>query len=476
MTDRQDLQPIAPRDLAADTTIFTTYLSSLGLPTDNVIASTEERDLVASNLPVFLRTLGEDQLRDARYLSKFVGATAIGLFDAALNYVWNEVVLHLRRKATIYGIDLFFDAAVGNASRQHYKDASDLDGLKDSVLLDTCRKLELLSDIVYRKVDFILTMRNEVAASHPNVSSIGAFELMGWLQTCVKDVLNDSPSESAIRIRSIIGNLKSATAVFDADTVKRFDSEVRHLSPAHVHNLLVTLFGAYVDPHSDQIARKNIAQLSPSIWECAEERVRYRIGATIDGYRTNLDENRLKRGLEFLKLVSGLEYESLPARTLALDLLATRLREAHAGWDNFYNEPPIMQEVLGYCKKSTDIPSAIMPSLVETVLSCRIGRGVTYRGGVSPAGAPMYDAFLGMLDDNGIIHVIKAIFEPSINSKLQSPICQQHLGAVLGILRPIAISERLQQVISFLLSDVPNAYRANRSPEFLDLTRPIFLW
>lgn len=476
MTEANQLRPIVPRDLTAETNTFTNYLSQLGLPTDNVIASTDERDLVSTNLPAFLKTLTPDQLREARYLSKFVGATAIGLFDAALNYVWNEVVLNLRRKVVIYGIDLFFDAAVGGAARAHYKDESDLDGLKDSVLLNTCRKLELLSDIVFRKVDHILTMRNEVAASHPNVASIGGFELMGWLQTCVKDVLQDTPSESAIQIRSIVGNLKNATAVLDTDKVNRFNTEVRNLSLPHVNNLLINIYGIYVDPSSDQVLRKNIALLCPSIWECAEDRVRYRIGVMIDGYRTNLHDDKLKLGIEFLKNVDGLAYEALPARTVALDLLNDRLRDAHSGLNNFYHEPPFMQEILGYCKKSTDIPVQIMPSLVKTVVTCRIGRGLSYKRGVSPAACPMYDEFLGKLDDKGVIHAINALFEPEVNSKLQNTICQEHLGAVLQVLRRIAISERLQQSIDFLLSDIPNAYRANRNKDFRDLTRPIINW
>lgn len=336
MGEADEIKPIERRELTADTNIFKAYLAQLGLPADNVIANTEERDLVARNFPEFLRTIPAEQLREARYLSKFAGASAIGLFDAALNYVWNEVVLNLRKKAVVYGLDLFFDAAVGGAARANYKDESDLAGLKDSVLLNTCRKLELLSDIVYRKVDHILTMRNEVAASHPNVESIGGFELMGWLQTCVKDVLQDSPSNSAIKISSIIANLKSATTVLDADSVRRFDVEVRNLSPPHVHNLLVTLFGMYVEPSSDQVLRKNIAQLSPSVWGCAEDRVRYRIGVMIDGYRTNFHDDKRTRGVEFLRNVGGLEYESLPARTVVLDLLTNRLRDAHVGWDNFY--------------------------------------------------------------------------------------------------------------------------------------------
>src|SRR5690349_13013594 len=156
-----------PTDLAADTAVFSRYLQDFGLPIDNVIASTEERRVVSGNLPHFLESMPPEEKRSARYLSKFVGATAIGLFDAALNYIWNEVVLNIRKKAIVYGLDLFYDAAVGAKNRESYNDESDLEGLKDSVLLDTCRKLELISDVVYRKLDHILTMRNEVAASHP---------------------------------------------------------------------------------------------------------------------------------------------------------------------------------------------------------------------------------------------------------------------------------------------------------------------
>ncbi len=106
------------KDLAADTAVFASYLQQFGLPTDNIIASTEERAVVAANLPGLVSTLSLEERKDARYLSKFIGATAIGLFDAALNYIWNEVVLNLRKKTVIYGIDLFYDAAVGGNNRR----------------------------------------------------------------------------------------------------------------------------------------------------------------------------------------------------------------------------------------------------------------------------------------------------------------------------------------------------------------------
>ncbi|EJL0364044.1 hypothetical protein NL254_004286, partial [Shigella boydii] len=71
--------------LSTDTTKFEGYLSYLGLPTENIIASLPERQIIEKNLPTFIDSLPAEVKRDARYLSKFVAGAAIGLFDASLN-------------------------------------------------------------------------------------------------------------------------------------------------------------------------------------------------------------------------------------------------------------------------------------------------------------------------------------------------------------------------------------------------------
>jgi hypothetical protein len=474
--NENSIQPVNSSDLAAETSVFVAYLQQFSLPTDNIIASTEEREIIASNLPSFLSNLSTESKKDARYLSKFVGATAIGLFDAALNYVWNEVVLNLRKKASIYGIDLFFDASVGGRNRESYKDEKDLAGLKDNVLLDTCRKLELISDVVYRKLDYILTMRNEVAASHPNVESIGGFELLGWLQTCIKDVLQDQPSESAIKIRALVDNLKSKTDAIDAMTLDRVATELKNLSLSHVHNLLITIFGIFVAPTSEQVLRKNISQIAPLVWQYSSDQVKYKIGTQIEGYRTNLHDDKRDRGVEFLTIVGGRMYESLPARVITLVNLAEQLESTHEAWDNFYHEPSVMKEIIQYCKSSTDIPREVLPKLVKIVVRCRLGRGLTYENGVSPGAMPLYDQFFKILDDDGVAHCINALFQTEINPKLQNPICQIHLKTILQNLKSIVISERLRDSIDILLKDISKAYTANKERDFRELTAPFIQW
>jgi hypothetical protein len=319
-------------------------------------------------------------------------------------------------------------------------------------------------------------MRNEVAASHPNVMSIGGYELLGWLQTCVKDVLQDRPSESAIRTRSFIDNLKGNAAVIDDPTVTRFTGELKNLSPAHVSNMLVTLFGIYVAPDSSQVLKKNISKIAPFIWEHASDRAKYSIGSTIDGYRTNLHQDKLAVGSEFLELVDGKRFESLPAKIIALENLSDQLNDAHNGWDNFYNEPPFAEGILVYFKTSVDIPKECLTKLVRVFLRCRLGRGLSFREGVSPVGRPLYDRFFSLLNDDGIVEVIIALYTPHINVKLGNQICVRHLTAVLTQLRTIAISERLKAAIDFLLADPSNAHRANANPDFRELTKTHISW
>ena len=91
---------------------------------------------------------------------------------------------------------------------------------------------------------------------------------------------------------------------------------------SHVHNLLITIFGIFVAPTSEQVLRKNISQIAPLVWQYISDQVKYKIGTYIEGYRTNLHDDKLIRGIEFLTIVGGRMYESLPARVITLANLA----------------------------------------------------------------------------------------------------------------------------------------------------------
>ena len=135
-----------------------------------------------------------------------------------------------------------------------------------------------------------------------------------------------------------------------------------------------------------------------------------------------------------------------------------------------------MREILRYCKKASDIPKEILPKIVKVVIKCRLGRGLSYCEGVSPAGKQLYEAFLGLLDDTGITYSIIALLSSDIRSKLQNKICQKHLISILNILRNVAVSERIIEAIDFMLQDVENAWQAKHKKEFREITKTFIKW
>jgi hypothetical protein len=462
--------------LIPDTTKFEQYLEYLGLPADNIIADIKERGVIENNLPAFIESLDDETRKNARYLSKFVAGAAIGLFDASLNYVWNEVVINLRKKAVMYGLEMFFDAAVGGTKRELYNTEEDLSGLKDNTLINTCRKLELVSEIVYTKLNHILTMRNDIGASHPNVYSINAFELLGWLQTCVKDVLNDKPSESAIQIKSFIDNLKKTTTVLDPSTVKSMEAPLNDLSLTNTDNLLTSVFGIYVSDKTDNIVRKNISLIAPSIWSKSSEDIRYKLGVLLDGYKNNLHEEKHKLGMEFFHQCGGNKYQSLETRIIALDEHADNLLEARYSWDNFYNEPPHMMKILSYFHNENDIPHERRGKIIKNILICRIGKGISYCDGVSPSGKVLYDRFFGMLGDDNIIYTLLAMHSNEVRVQLDNKICQRHMVAVLTLLSANARSERIVEILGYLIKNFNRLDKIHLDKTYKDLTKNHITW
>ena len=66
------------------------YLDYLRLPSNNLFAPISERSKVFKNVEDVFTNIDAQNLPKSLYLSKFIAAVASGLFDAALNYLWDE--------------------------------------------------------------------------------------------------------------------------------------------------------------------------------------------------------------------------------------------------------------------------------------------------------------------------------------------------------------------------------------------------
>ena len=87
-------------------------LNALGLPTQDILSSVDERKIAISNLPYIIEKMNTSNLSDAYYLSKFFVAVSTGLFDAALNYLWDETIKQLRIRILNGDIKYFYDVVI----------------------------------------------------------------------------------------------------------------------------------------------------------------------------------------------------------------------------------------------------------------------------------------------------------------------------------------------------------------------------
>lgn len=472
-----DIIPKTPMQLVdPQAQIIVDFLKGIGLPHDNIIAAQDQRAIIGQNLPGYIQSLPPQVKQGARYLSKFVVGAGIGLFDYSLNAIWNEVVLDLHKKAIAYGIDIFYDAAIGGKAREFYQSEDDLRSVKDAVLLDTCRKLELISDTTHKKLKHILDMRNDIGISHPTNYTINAFELLGWLQTCIQDVLNDRPTEAALQVQAFIQNLRTYTQPLDPANVASIASKIGALASHHCGNVLRTMFGIYVAPDTDPQVRKNISLLAVSVWKASSDDTRYRLGLTLEGYNTNLYQEKYQLGEQFFQSVGGNAFRSNSERAIIVDGLLDLLLEKHQGWDNFHHEAPVADSISSYVNGQQDILPNFATKFVKVILMCRIGRGLSYCNGVSPRGKTYYDRLIALLGDQLAPTALATLTQYELQAKLEREIARQQACLALTVLKSGVVNQRLLECIDFLLVNLPVNGKSVLDARFKALSAGYIAW
>jgi hypothetical protein len=188
------------------------YVGGLGLPIEGMLVPVSERRRVIANLPEVVGNVPAERRTEAMYISKFVAACAGGLFDAALNYLWDETVVNLRAKVARFDLAYFYSSAIESEDqRRNYKTEEDLVKLDDWALIRGCRQTGILSEIGFKHLDYIRDMRNWASAAHPNHTQLTGFQLISWLETCIREVLVKEPEGPGVVARALLHNLRCET-------------------------------------------------------------------------------------------------------------------------------------------------------------------------------------------------------------------------------------------------------------------------
>ena len=395
------------------------YLTCLGLPTEQVLVDFGERRFVLQSLQQTIDVLPYEERAKAYYLSKFSVAVMVGLFDAALTFLWDEAILALRRLAAKIDLSYFFDTAEKReAYRSRLQSEDDLRLLDDLTLIDTCARVDLLSDVNRERLRHVNYMRNHASAAHPNQSELTGQEMVAWLSNCLQYAITAKPEHAVIATKQLLTNIR--TTLIPAKDIPVIAIDLQKFSTERVDDLLWTLFGIYVDPSQKPDCRTNIANLAPYVWKLGSEDRKFQIGARHEHFIKHGDQQRRTFADEFLIRVDGQQYRS--SDVLAGELLdkLRNLHAAHNGMNNFYNEGPHAQSLQSSLPPNGIVPRAAQSEWVKVIVKCHLGNGLGYYAGVDTTADRYYRDYIANFGEREIAQFLLSFSDPDFTVDFDS--------------------------------------------------------
>ncbi|WP_407485008.1 hypothetical protein [Elizabethkingia miricola] len=422
-------------------------LSLHSLPSEGIFVGIQERGNVFKNLGTVLMQITPDERQQSLYLSKFIASTASGLFDASLNYLWNETILQIRKRVVQYDIEFFYDNAVTGDRRKRLKDENDLDRVDDYDLIRGAKEIGLISDLGFKHLEYINYMRNWASAAHPNNSEITGLQLVSWLETCIKEVITLPISNVTIRIKQLLQNVRDTTiSAKEAQEIAVFSIS---LTQEQINNLASGLFGIYVKPETTSLTHQNINLLLPEIWERVDESVKQSFGLKYAHFTANNNQDEKKLSRQFLQIVSAESYIPDDLRAVEIDNIIDNLLSAHRALNNFYNEPVFARQLLRIIGNPLKVPKSIEKKFIIAIVETFLTNG----NGVAVAANEIYTEILSNLDSHQANIASLSFTDSGISSRLQFSLPQRKFNELLQIVKPSITAPPVNDLIKYIIED-----------------------
>ena len=259
-------------------------LQHIGLPTENILSPIKERRKVIYALESTLETLPMEDKAKADYLSKFTVAIAVGLFDGALTFLWDETIRALGRLIVSFDLQYFYKIAESISPKyKNLHSPEDLEAISAHDLLEISRRIGFVKDINFERLRQVNYLRNHASSAHPNENDISGIEMLALLENCLKYAITAQPDHSVIRIKLLLENIRR-NQIPNEDFVV-IGSDLANQPQERIDDFLLSIFGIYCDPRQEQHVKINIEKLVPHVWQCALEETKDQIGAKFGWYR-----------------------------------------------------------------------------------------------------------------------------------------------------------------------------------------------
>lgn len=340
---------------------ITQITNTLGVPR-TVLAPDDEIQYAWNDLPRELKRIPRE-LRD-ELLARMCVAVSTGLFDGAINYVWNASIRNMRRKVKDFGYNV-----VAHILNDDF-DEKKLNNLKDAELLSLCLKLNLISEEGFYFLDQCRDVRNNFSAAHPSIGFIDDRELILFISRCSKYALSSAINLKGVDIAAFTKAVKGRK--FTDTQFEIWLSRLKETHDAQREILFGMLHGIYCDPSSTEQSRINSLNICKAFASSFTPQIKLELTDKHYEYQAKGDEKRYSASLKMFEKLSLLDSLSDMEKHNIFSHACSRLYSVHMAYDNFYNEPPFAERLLEL-SMGNEIPDTVKQSYVHVVLMGYIG-------------------------------------------------------------------------------------------------------
>lgn len=427
------------------------YLQELNLPINDVLTSIDERKKVIYGMESAINNIPVENRTSAVYLTNFVVSVASGQFNAALNCLWNETVLALRKVVEKFDLPYIFQMAEKINSRyRNLSTPEDLELIGEHDLLEICRNSELIDNIVYTKLEYINYMRNHASLAHPNGNMMTGYELLSMLEVCINNVIIAKLNEANITLSRLLYNIRNIE--IPNEDIVAIGYEFARLTQKRADDLLWSFFGMYTDLKVQSITLNNISRLSKYVWDVSSETMKYEIGAKFGFFRINGEVEKKERAEQFLNFVNGLKYKDEDSLVTELIQKLGILKSTHFSWNNFYNEYPIVQTLELSIPSNGTIPKAALNLWVKVICICYVGNGKGYRQGIDEGAVTYYEKYINNFKEPEIVEFLFLFSDIEFTTDLDKVIPDKRMRMLAEKLKDVSNNTFINQALDCIIT------------------------
>lgn len=406
----------------------------------DIIADEECIENTWNNLPRYIRKIPRE-LRNELIVKMCISAS-VGLFDGAINYMWNATIINLRSKVINFGL-----STVNEITGKQISERSLLNNTNDAELLELCYQLELLSQDGFFLLNQCRDIRNNFSAAHPTLGKIDDAELINFINRCCKYGFTEDYTCQNINTADFIKNIKNNK--LDDTAITQWVERLKSTFPAQRQMLYPTLLGIYCDSDVGEVARINALKICEKSLDFLDKKVKSNLIEKYNNYFVKNKKDKLIASKTFftklglLNLLSSSEQHSI-IKNACDDLL-----NVHNGFDNFYNEPPFAKRLLELSSQ-IKIPATAQSDYVHAVVTPFIGNGY----GVSNSAIPYYQEMIENFSPNEINYLLNIVNEDSLVSyRIKNfPICMKRYVDTLNLISEDSLNTKQKALYDTLLN------------------------